>query len=153
MITFGAIIAVLAVLGRSASPVRRAALFATAASLTWALMASFIKATPETLSQFGLAGMLTHWPVYALAVSGVAGTVLQQAALHVGPSSVSQPLIVVVDPLASIVLSVWLFDERFTHNPTKIAVAVVSFTVMVVAVTGLSRTAPADLDPSRPVRL
>ena len=48
--------------------------------------------------------MLTAWPVYALAAPAIAGTLLQQGALHVGPLSVSQPLMVMVDPLASIML-------------------------------------------------
>ena len=78
---------------------------------------------------------------------------LQQSELHVGPLSISQPLLVVVDPFASIVLSVWLVDERFTNSPVKIAVAVVSCVIIAVGVTALSRTAPADLDPSRPARL
>lgn len=153
LLVFGGVIAMVAGLGLRGSARRRAALFAIAASLTWALMATFIKATTETLTQFGITGTLIRWPVYALAASAVAGTFLQQAALHVGPLSVSQPLLVVVDPFASIVLSVWLFDERFTDSPIKIAVGVLSFAVMVAGVTVLSRTAPADLDPSRPARL
>ena len=48
-------------------------------------MAAFIKATTDTLTQFGVGGMLTHWPVYALALGSVAALFLQQAALHVGP--------------------------------------------------------------------
>jgi hypothetical protein len=39
----------------------------------WALVAVFIKATTDTLTQFGVGGMFTRWPVYALAASGVAG--------------------------------------------------------------------------------
>jgi len=153
LLVFGGTIAVAAMLGLRGSSVRRAAAFAFAASVTWALMATFIKATTETLTQFGIGGTLARWPVYALAASAVAGTFLQQAALHVGPLSVSQPLLVVVDPFASIILSVWLFDEHFTDSPAKIAVAAVAFAVMAVGVIALSRTAPADLDPSRPVRL
>ena len=65
-----------------------------------------------------------------------------------GPLSVSQPLLVLIDPFASIILSVWLFGERFTDSPAKIAVAVVSFTVMAAGVTVLTRTAPQDLTPS-----
>jgi hypothetical protein len=38
----------------------------------WALVATFVKATTDTLAQFGMAGTSTHWPVYALAVGGVA---------------------------------------------------------------------------------
>jgi drug/metabolite transporter (DMT)-like permease len=76
--------------------------------------------------------------------SASTGTLLQQAALHVGPLSVSQPFLVITDPFASIILSVWLFDERFTNSPAKIAVAVVAFAVMAVGVTVLTRTAPQD---------
>ena len=150
---FGGVVAVLAVLARWGSPVRRAALYATAASITWALMAAFIKATTEVVAASGLVGMLTHWPVYALCASAVIGSVLQQAALQVGPLSVSQPLIVVVDPAVAIVLSVWIFDERFTVGVAQKAIAAVAFCAMAVGVVVLSRVAPNDLDPTRPVRL
>jgi CBS domain containing-hemolysin-like protein len=96
--------------------------------------------------------MLTRWPVYALAAAAVAGTLLEQSALHVGPLSVSQPLLVITNPLASITLSIWLFDERFTDSPAKITIAVLAFAVMAAGVTVLSRTAPKDLTPSRPAR-
>jgi drug/metabolite transporter (DMT)-like permease len=86
--------------------------------------------------------------VYAFAAATVTGTVLQQAALHVGPLSVSQPLLVIVDPLASIALSIWLFGERFTGSPVATAVASVAFLVMAGGVTALTRTAPEDLRPS-----
>ncbi len=150
LVVFGGIVALLTVLARRGSPVRRAVLYATASSVTWALMATFIKAATDTLTTFGIGGMLTRWPVYALIASGVIGTLLQQAALHAGPLSVSQPLLVVVDPFVSIILSVWLFDERFTDSPAKVAIAIVAFAVMAVGVTTLSRTEPADLDPSKP---
>jgi glucose uptake protein GlcU len=64
-----------------------------------------------------------------------------QAALHVGPLSASQPLIVAVDPFVSIVLSVWIFSERFTDNPAEIAVGTVAFVVMVIGIVLLTRTA------------
>lgn len=150
VLVFGGSIAVLAVLGRWGSPVRRAVLFAMAAALTWALMATFIKAATQTLTMFGIGGMLTRWPVYALTAAAVSGTLLEQAALHVGPLSVSQPVLVIIDPFASIILSVWLFDERFTDSPAKVAIAVVAFVVMAIGVTVLSRTAPKDLTPSKP---
>ena len=149
---FGGAVAVLTVVARWGSPVRRAALYATAASITWALMAALLKATTNVLAASGPVGMLAHWPIYALIASGVLGSVLQQAALQVGPLSVSQPLIVVVDPAVAIVLSVWIFDERFTVSLTQKTVAGMAFCVMVVGVTVLSRTAPTDLDPSMPVR-
>ncbi len=150
---FGGAVALLAVMARWGSPVRRAALYATAASITWALMAAFIKVTTNQLAASGPLGTLEHWPVYALVASGVLGSVLQQAALQVGPLSVSQPLIVVVDPAVAIVLSVWVFDERFAVSLAQRIFAGVAFCVMAMGVTVLSRTAPTDLDRSMPVRL
>ena len=61
--------------------------------------------------------------------------------------SVSQPLLVIINPLASIILSIWLFDERFTDSPAKIATAVVAMAILAVGVIALSRTAPKDLTP------
>ena len=149
-LVFGLAIAALMVAGRYGSPRRRAAAFAVAAALSWALEAVFLKSTTHTLVAFGVGGTLTRWPAYALIAATVIGTLLQQAALHVGPLSISQPLLVVVDPLASIVLSVWLFDEHFTDSPAKITLAVLAFAVLAAGVTALSRTAPQDLAPSRP---
>jgi hypothetical protein len=150
---FGGAIVVLAVMARSGSPRRRAALYATAASTTWALMAAFMKVTTDLLAASGWVGMLEHWPIYALIAAGILGSVLQQAALQVGPLSVSQPLIVVIDPAVAIVLSVWIFDERFTVSLVQRILAGLAFCVMAMGVTVLTRTAPTDLDPSMPVRL
>jgi drug/metabolite transporter (DMT)-like permease len=139
---------VMAVLAHWGSPGVRAALYGSAAAIMWALTATFIKATTDTLTAFGVAGMFTRWPVYALAVGGVAGTLLQQAALHVGPLRVSQPFLVIVDPIVSIALSVWLFDERFTSNDAVLAVAAAAFAAMCVGVVILTQTAPATMQAS-----
>ena len=147
LVAFGGAIALLAVLGMRGSPMRRAALFAVAAALAWALMATFLKTATETLTTSGISGMLTRWPVYALAAAAATGTLLEQAALHVGPLSVSQPLLVIINPLASIILSIWVFDERFTDSPAKITTAVVAMAVLAAGVIALSRTAPKDLTP------
>jgi drug/metabolite transporter (DMT)-like permease len=154
LLTFGGIVAGLTILAtKKGAPVRRAALYAAAASITWALMATFIKAATQTLTNHGILGMLEHWPIYALVASGIVGTVLQQAALQTGPLSVSQPLLIVVDPAAAILLSVWLFDDKFTDSSVQIAIAVASFLVMAAGVVALSRASPSDLDPHRHVRL
>ena len=140
--------ALLALLGTRGSPTRRAALTGAATSVLWALVAVFIKATTDTLTQFGVGGMFTHWPVYALAVTGLAAELLSQTALHVGPLSASQPLLVVVDPIVSIALSVWIFGEHFSGDGVSMAVAAVAFAAMCVAVVVLTRTAPATMDPT-----
>jgi hypothetical protein len=144
----GGFAALLALFGTRGSPARRAALTGTATSVLWALVAVFIKATTDTLTQFGVGGMFTHWPVYALAVTGLAAELLSQVALHVGPLSASQPFLVVVDPIVSIALSVWVFGEHFDADGLRLAVAATAFAVMGAAVVVLTRTAPATMDPT-----
>jgi len=114
--------------------------------MLWALVATFIKTTTNTLTQFGVSGMFTHWPVYALAVAGLMAEILTQAALHVGPLSASQPFIVIVDPIVSIALSVWIFGETFSEDAARLAVGAVAFATMCGAVVVLTRTAPATMD-------
>lgn len=137
--------AVLAVLARWGSPSLRAALYGSSSAVMWALVATFIKATTDTLTQFGVAGMFAHWPVYALAAGSVAALFLMQAALHVGPLRASQPFIVIIDPIVSIALSVWLFAEHFTADGAALAIAATGFAVMCAGVVLLTQTAPATM--------
>jgi hypothetical protein len=120
--------------------------------MLWALVAAFIKATTDTLTQYGFGGMFLHWPVYALAVAGASAEYLNQAALHVGPLSVSQPFIVVVDPIVSIGLSLWIFGETFTDDAVRLGFAAAAFAGMCVAVIVLVRTAPATMERAPDVR-
>jgi hypothetical protein len=92
--------------------------------------------------------MFTHWPVYALAVSGLTGVLLEQWALQSGPLRVSQPFLVIVDPLVSIVLSMWLFGEHFAADGLTVTVAVLAFAVMCAGVVVLTQTAPATMEPA-----
>jgi drug/metabolite transporter (DMT)-like permease len=141
--------AVLAVLARWGSPSLRAALYGSASAVMWALVATFIKATTDTITQFGVAGMFAHWPVYALAAGSVAALFLMQAALHVGPLRASQPFIVIIDPIVSIALSVWLFAEHFTADGAVLAIAAIGFAVMCAGVVLLTQTAPATMQADR----
>jgi drug/metabolite transporter (DMT)-like permease len=145
-----AVTAILMALGRLVSSGPRAALWASAAATAWALVATFIKSTTDTIARFGVGGMFTHWPVYALAVAGLAGVLLEQWALQAGPLRVSQPFLVIIDPLVSIVLSIWLFGEHFAPDAVTVVVAVVAFAVMCAGVVLLTQTAPATMEPSRP---
>jgi hypothetical protein len=95
--------------------------------------------------------------VYAVAFGGAAGVLLEQAALQGGPLRASQPLSVILDPMVSIALSVWLFGEYFMMNAAVLAAAAAGFCVMCAGVVLMSQTAPAtiqaDVEPARPSRI
>jgi drug/metabolite transporter (DMT)-like permease len=137
--------AVLALLGMRGTVVRRTALLASAAAVMWALVAVLVKTMTDTLTEFGVGGMFAHWPVYALAGAGLGVEVLHQTTLRVGPLSVSQPLLVIVNPIVSIALSVWIFQEYFTPDATRLAVGSAAFTAMCGSVVVLTRTAPPTM--------
>ena len=94
--------------------------------------------------------MFTRWPIYALVAGSVAALFLQQVALHVGPLRASQPFIVIVDPIVSIALSLWLFNERFTSGPAVLSLAAAGFAVMCASVVVLTQTAPATMEADAP---
>lgn len=148
LITWLVVTGVLVALAQSGSPFRRAALYGSATAVMWALVATFIKTTTDTLVTSGVGGMFTHWPVYALAIAGLGAEILNQTALHVGPLSYSQPFLVIVDPLVSIVLAVWIFGEHFTPSPARLAVGTLSFAAMCAGVVVLTRTTPVTMEPA-----
>jgi drug/metabolite transporter (DMT)-like permease len=118
----------------------RATMYGASAGLVWAIDAAFVKTTTDVLAADGWWPMFVHWPVYALVGSGVVGALLLQAALHAGPLSASQPAVVTVDPLASIVLGVWLFHEGFRDTPLAVTASALAFGVMIVGVVLMART-------------
>ena len=139
-------VALLVALAQRGSPARRAALFASATAVMWALEATFIKATTDTISALGFGDVFTRWPVYALIVGGIVGLLCEQAALHVGPLSVSQTFIVIVDPIVSVALGIWLYRERLHHDALHLTVSAVAFAVMCTGIVALTRTAPATMN-------
>jgi drug/metabolite transporter (DMT)-like permease len=143
LLACGGAVGLFSLLARGGSPVKRAALYAAASGIVWALLATFLKSATEVLGTKGLLSMLAQGAIYGVVAAGIVGTVLAQAALHVGPLSVSQPLMVIVDPFTSIVLGVWLFGERFVGGPGKIVGGAIGFGVMIVGVVFLARTAPS----------
>jgi hypothetical protein len=145
---FGGAAAIMTLAASWGSPRRRAALYATAAAVVWALEATFIKSATETLTASGVVAALTRWQLYAVAVAGIAGIFLVQAALHVGPLSVSQPLLTIVDPCVSVVLSIWLYGERYGHGAAAATGSMVGFAVMCVGAVVLTRTAPPTMRPT-----
>src|SRR5215472_8847996 len=89
------------VLAMRGPPWWRAAMFGTAASISFA----FTAACTKVVSGFAAADwthLYRHWQVYALAVFGALAVFLTQNAIHAGPLVASQSTVVLIDPLACI---------------------------------------------------
>jgi hypothetical protein len=63
----------------------------------------------------------------------------------------SQPFLVIVDPIVSITLSVWLYEKHFTTDVGVLATATVAFAVLCASVVLLTQSTPATMsaDPAR----
>jgi drug/metabolite transporter (DMT)-like permease len=109
--------------------------------------ASFVKQLTDTLQLHGLLGVFDHWPLYALVVTGILGAVLTQAAFNAGPLSASQPALLIVDPLASIVLGVLIFGEHLNATVSALVGAVFALLVVCFGVVLMSRWAPPSIEP------
>ena len=57
---------------------------------------------------------------------------------------------VIVDPIVSIALSVWLFAEHFTADASVLALAAAGYAVMCAGVVVLTQTAPATMTADIP---
>jgi drug/metabolite transporter (DMT)-like permease len=140
------IIVVLLILSRWGSPPRRAALLGAAAALVWAIDAAFVKAATEVLAHDGWSGLFLHWPIYAVVVSGVTGTILLESAFAVGPLAASQSALLIVDPLASITIGIELFGEQLNNSPGAIVLQVLFLITMFAGVVLLSKWAPPEME-------
>jgi drug/metabolite transporter (DMT)-like permease len=95
----------------------RAAMFGTAAAVSFAFTSACTKAVTAFASH-DVATLYRHWQTYALAVFGGLAVFLAQNAFHAGPIVASQSTIVLVDPLVSILIGVGLFgDDLRTSGP------------------------------------
>jgi drug/metabolite transporter (DMT)-like permease len=89
----------------------RAAMFGFAASVSFAFTAACTKVVSD-FAATDWASLYRHWQTYALAVFGTLAVFLAQNAIHAGPIVASQSMVVLVDPLASILIGIGLFGDN-----------------------------------------
>ena len=141
-----AALSLLAVVSHRGSSRLRAGSWGCITAVLWALEAALIKETTDSLTSFGLVGALHHWPLYAFVVIGVAGLGAEQTALFVGPLAVSQPCIVIVDPLASILFGAHLFHERWRAGVGAVSLSVLLLLALCVSAYQLMAATPDGMD-------
>jgi drug/metabolite transporter (DMT)-like permease len=130
---------VLVLLSRGRPPGLKASFLGSAAGILFALTAVLTKAVADQLGE-GVIDVLTHWHLYALVVVGWAGTTVSSAALQTGALAPAAATQMSLDPIASIALGVFAFDEQLHDTALGAALALVGFAVMVAGLVVLSRS-------------
>jgi hypothetical protein len=130
----------------------RAACYGFGAAVCFALTAACIKAVADGWSR-GLVYNFTHFEAYGVAAAGLVGLVLSQHALSAGPVAASQSVLLIVNPLSSIVMGIWLFNDHLQHGGARTVLEVLSLVVMFAALfvlsTSRTRVRPRSRFPHR----
>ncbi len=110
---------VTALLAARGGPWWRASLLGVSSALFFSLAAASTKVATAYLKSGGWLSLLTHWQTYGIAIAGGAGLFVLQHAYRAGPITASQSALMIVDPLASILIGVSLFDERVRSSGAR----------------------------------
>jgi hypothetical protein len=110
-----------------------------AAGLAFAAVAGLLKELADTFAR-GLGPLFTTWPVYALMAVGAVGLLLNQLAYQAAPLRISLPVITTVDPIASLIIGVAVFDEHFRTSVPALFGEGIGLALILVAAVALSRS-------------
>jgi drug/metabolite transporter (DMT)-like permease len=137
----GAIIVAMVTATRHARPHYRALGLAVATGSCYALTAALTKQVVTIIDRHGVEGLLTHWPVYALAVFSTVGLILNQSAFNAGHLAASLPALAVTNPILSSILGVALFEESLAaHGLLQYTITALAVVVMLAGVIRLARS-------------
>jgi drug/metabolite transporter (DMT)-like permease len=142
----GVICAALAIAARGRPPARRAGLVGAAAGILFGLSAALTKATVERVDE-GLLEVVADWHLYALIVVGYVGMSLSQSAFQTGSLAPAVATQMSLDPIASLLLGVFAFDETVHEDAAGLVAALAAFAVMIAGIVVL---AVAEQEPAEP---
>lgn len=123
---------------RQTSEGRSAALMGIGLGTIYAATAALLKAVSD-IGVRGVVPLATSWQLYVLLVLGAIGLFLNQLVFQAGPLKASLPAIATVDPLLSIVVGVWIYDEHIRTGPAAGIGLLVLLAILCVAVIQLAR--------------
>jgi drug/metabolite transporter (DMT)-like permease len=124
-----------------------AALFATAAGLSYAFQAAVTKVFVTQLGS-GVVFLLTAWTTYALILSALAGFALQQSALKTGYLAPAMAASNAATLAVSVLLGVTLFQETISKGHGRLSPAVLGLVLAVIGVVILATPEPKGVDVS-----
>lgn len=127
---------------------------ALACGICYGVAAFLVKLVVSDVSG-GLPALLTDWPIYALAVVGPLGFLLNENAFQQG--TLIAPVLAIItvcDPLISIALADLWLDEKLNSTPAGIVLEVLTLMLMTAGVVVTAHRAPHVAPPaSQPVTL
>jgi drug/metabolite transporter (DMT)-like permease len=115
-----------------------AALMGVAVGTAYACTAALIKSCTNIVAA-GPTALVTSWQPYLLVAAGGIGLLLAQLAFQAGPLTASLPAIATVDPLLSVAIGVWVYDERLNRGPWLVCAELGFLALLSISAVLLSR--------------
>ena len=128
----------------------KAAVYGAVAGILFGLSAALTKPTLEFLHA-GIDELLSHWEPYALAIAGVIGFVLQQISLGTGKLAPSVATVSVANPVVSILLGIFLLEERLSRPAWHVVVACIGLGLALAGAVVISLAREAASGSGQPV--
>lgn len=122
---------------------RAAALLGVTVGIVYATTAALLKALTNIVVSEPVS-IFWSWQLYAVLAVGASGLLLNQLAFQAGPLTASLPAVATVDPLLSVVIGVWVFDERLHHGPGTDTLLAVLLLALGIGVIQLARTCATE---------
>ena len=135
--------------GGRGSLTTKAAVYGAVAGILFGLSAALTKPTLEFLHA-GIDELLSHWEPYALAIAGVIGFVLQQISLGTGKLAPSVATVSVANPVVSILLGIFLLEERLSRPAWHVVVACIGLGLALAGAVVISLAREAASGSGRP---
>ena len=122
--------------------ITRSLLLALACGVLYGVTAGLIKTVVDETSR-GILEPLGHWPLWAVAVVGPLGFLLNQGAFRAEPIvAPALAVITTVDPVVGIFIGLVWLQESIRTSPLALAGEVVSLLVLAAGITALALRAP-----------
>jgi drug/metabolite transporter (DMT)-like permease len=132
VVVCGTASALLALVARGRRPALRAILLGMASGIMWGLFAALLKATVESFDE-GLQHVLADWHLYALIAVGYVAMTLGQSAYQTGALAPALATQMSFDPITSLLLGLFAFDETIHESTAGLVVAVAAFAAVICA--------------------
>jgi drug/metabolite transporter (DMT)-like permease len=137
-----AAVAICLVVGQSSETLRPLGM-ALATGVCYGLSAFLIKLVTDEASPGRFGHVLGNWPIYALAIAGPVGFVLNQDAFQSGTFIAPvMAIITAADPLISIALAYFLLNEKLSSSTAAIAGEIICLILMTAGIIEIARHSP-----------
>ncbi len=125
------------------TPVAQTISLAVATGVMYGINAGLAKVALDRLSSDGFVALLTSWPLWAVAVIGPLGFVLNQQAFTVGTAaSPAIAIITVLDPLVGLAIGVLWLGESLRHDDGRLVGEILAFVVVIASIAVVAHRAP-----------